>query len=213
MDAILRAEVRKYYATPSLYMLLVISCMSKLPDFGWYFHRNDDAKILYGLSEKSRELDSNIFRLFRSRSRWNGLLSSMVHNSERSQDVFMDGDRYAQTALHVLKYLCRRRDYPYTLFRGPADSFRQTGHIINIARTRKRRVDKHQRGRLPLANDSEDFKPCKAGLKILPELLKRATRSNELRTFIHLHLLDIVVTRKWTRWAIYSISEYLKRAC
>lgn len=207
----MKVEVQKYYSNPSLLMLFVISCTTKLPEFDWYFHRNDDAKKLFGMNKISLELDNNSFQLLRNRSGWDNLLAAFVFNPERSQELVISGGRYAQTALHILEYLCRRRDQPYSLFHGPADTFRQTGHIINFNRARQIRVDKHQRGRLPLKKSSADSKPCKMGLKILPELLKRATRSNELIAFIHLYLRRIVVIGKWTRRAFNCISDYLDR--
>ena len=78
-------------------------------------------------------------------------------------------------------------------------------------RGRQRRLEKNQRGQLALSRENADYKPSRAGLKILPELLKRSARSNELLTFIRFHLQNIVVVKKWTRWTLTSVAEYLDR--
>lgn len=208
----IRVELSKYHSHPSLLMLLVISCANKLPEFKWYFHRNKEARILLGMGEESETTDSNSFRLFRSRSRWDGLLSSFIFDRDRSQDLYLDGQKFAQVALRILAYLCRRRGHPHNTFRGPADSYRHSGHKISLERGRQRRLEKHQRGRLALSRDADDFKPSRAGLKILPELLKRSARSKELITFIRFHVWNIVVIKKWTRWSLNGVAEYLNSA-
>ncbi len=211
MVPVIRVELAKYYSHPCLLMLVVISCTNKLPEFKWYFHRNKEAKVLLGMTKEAEIIDSTGFQLFRSRSQWDGLLCSIVFDRDLAQDLFVDGHTFSEVALRILAYLCRRRDHPHSRFRGPADTYKHSGHRININRGRQRRLEKNQRGRLALSRDNGDFKPSRAGLKILPEMLKRSARSKELITFIRFHLRNIVVIKKWSRWTLSSIAEYLDR--
>ena len=211
MVPVIRVELAKYYSHPCLLMLVVISCANKLPEFKWYFYRNKEARVLLGITEEAEIIDNTCFQLFRSRSQWDGLLSSIVFDRNTAQDLYLDGQKFAQVALRILAYLCRRRAHPHSRFRGPADTYRHLGHRISMNRGRQRRLEKNPRGQLALSRENADYKPSRAGLKILPELLKRSARSNELITFIRFHLQNIVVVKKWTRWTLTSIAEYLDR--
>ncbi|KAF8181616.1 hypothetical protein BJ912DRAFT_979528 [Pholiota molesta] len=128
----------------------------------------------------------------------------------------LDGNKYARTALRILNFLCshspRPLSYCYRTRKSPHKQ-RTYCHFL-----RKQRVEKYRYGvvlSLPRTEREISYGnkiiPCEVGLRALPEILEKSSKSPELVNFIRTHGKDIAFLPKWTRMAIRAMHEYLDR--
>jgi hypothetical protein len=242
----------KYYHNEELTSLIVLLTTSLFRlegrNYSKYLYScsiNDTVRELLRLTEESISLDRDTFSgldLLRSGG------GSFIHThyqylfARSASNTFagdLDGNKYAGTALKILKFLCAHSPRPLRWYRYhprqqktsepsscPGVSTRST--ILKSSRMaphkgtycrflRKLRVEKYRCGVILSLPRTEKkycgYKtiPCEVGLRILPEILERSSRSAELVNFIRTHGKDIAFLPNLTRKAIRAMHEYLDR--
>ncbi|KAF8178459.1 hypothetical protein BJ912DRAFT_983863 [Pholiota molesta] len=128
----------------------------------------------------------------------------------------LDGNKYARTALRILNFLCAHSPRPLSYCYRPRKSPHKQRTYCNFLR--KQRVEKYRCGvvlSLPRTEREISYMnkiiPCQVGLRALPEILEKSSKSPELVNFIRTHGKDIAFLPKWTRMAIRAMHEYLDR--
>lgn len=240
-ESIIRSEVAKYYRTVGLRSLVIITMLRKYPAHG-HFDRQVILKILFRITDELMNFDDNTLYLAKEPQYWGHILliyhyRHLFTGPRKSVDLFLDGDKYAQTALRILESLCA--DPPPIQYRklllerrtlnrdsGRVGAFTRSTHHSPSRKDRSkhptdssflrtRREEKNRHGALSkywVRKRTQDRLWCevsKFGLEILPEILEHSSKLPELVDFIRSHSKDIAILPNGTRKAVRAMYEFL----
>ncbi|KAF9470165.1 hypothetical protein BDN70DRAFT_999016 [Pholiota conissans] len=221
---IFESEFNKYYRETELMHLAVLVTIvdEKSLRFDVLPHFSMAVQGLLQFSESSLWIDECIFSM--------ATLNRHIHHYFQRLWTPIPDDLYAQTALKMLIGLCNYSPH-YIRFRSHSVNqkkaishrhgtiYPKPSHTPHLPQTlRLQRAKRHQYGvKLCTPEDgicypyASPFTICQVGFILLPECLRRSSKSSELAEFIRSNGKKIPFIPKLTHEAIRAMHEYLAR--
>lgn len=137
-----------------------------------------------------------------------GILTDFLFTSTTPNCLSISSGQFNELALRILAYLCIPRKHVRNL----TQSDKHERLAGTAGSDRRRRASRNQYGVLPYQRKrNRSFVPCHLGLSLLVLVLKNCCQSEELATFIRLHVKHIVIIPRLTRRVLGALSGYLSR--